>query len=207
MEPDQGKDERPPTANWAVGLRPGPAVGDLGDPGRRGRPAGGQLAAYQPDLHADRDGARDRGRDVHDLGRRAAEHEEIGKRAVVHVDIKAEELFAIGPLIVTNSMVGALLASRHPAACRPVVHAPLRVRAEPRPEPHRAADRVPGRHRARHRRQALAPVRAAHPGHLPVRPGRELAEPAAGGRHHRASGGGARGSRSSCRSCAPQPPT
>jgi F-type H+-transporting ATPase subunit a len=30
---------------------------------------------------------------------------------VVHVEIKAEELFAIGPLIVTNSMVGALLAS------------------------------------------------------------------------------------------------
>jgi F-type H+-transporting ATPase subunit a len=30
---------------------------------------------------------------------------------VVHVEIKAEELFAIGPLIVTNSMVGVLLAS------------------------------------------------------------------------------------------------
>jgi F-type H+-transporting ATPase subunit a len=30
---------------------------------------------------------------------------------VVHVEIRAEELFAIGPLIVTNSMVGALLAS------------------------------------------------------------------------------------------------
>jgi F-type H+-transporting ATPase subunit a len=30
---------------------------------------------------------------------------------VVHVDIAAEKLFAIGPLIVTNSMVGALLAS------------------------------------------------------------------------------------------------
>jgi F-type H+-transporting ATPase subunit a len=30
---------------------------------------------------------------------------------VVHVEIKAEELFAIGPLIFTNSMVGALLAS------------------------------------------------------------------------------------------------
>jgi F-type H+-transporting ATPase subunit a len=30
---------------------------------------------------------------------------------VVHVEIAAEELFAIGPLIVTNSMVGALLAS------------------------------------------------------------------------------------------------
>ena len=30
---------------------------------------------------------------------------------MVHVDIKAEQLFAIGPLIVTNSMVGALLAS------------------------------------------------------------------------------------------------
>jgi F-type H+-transporting ATPase subunit a len=30
---------------------------------------------------------------------------------VVHVEIKAEELFAIGPLIVTNSMVGALLAA------------------------------------------------------------------------------------------------
>ena len=30
---------------------------------------------------------------------------------MVHVEIKAEELFAIGPLIVTNSMVGALLAS------------------------------------------------------------------------------------------------
>jgi len=30
---------------------------------------------------------------------------------VVHVEIKAEELFAIGPLIVTNSMIGALLAS------------------------------------------------------------------------------------------------
>jgi F-type H+-transporting ATPase subunit a len=30
---------------------------------------------------------------------------------VVHVEIKAEELFAIGPLIVTNSMVGAVLAS------------------------------------------------------------------------------------------------
>jgi F-type H+-transporting ATPase subunit a len=30
---------------------------------------------------------------------------------VVHVEIKAEELFAIGPLIITNSMVGALLAS------------------------------------------------------------------------------------------------
>jgi F-type H+-transporting ATPase subunit a len=30
---------------------------------------------------------------------------------VVHVEIKAEALFAIGPLIVTNSMVGVLLAS------------------------------------------------------------------------------------------------
>jgi F-type H+-transporting ATPase subunit a len=30
---------------------------------------------------------------------------------VVHVEIKAEELFAIGPLIVTNSMVGVVLAS------------------------------------------------------------------------------------------------
>jgi F-type H+-transporting ATPase subunit a len=30
---------------------------------------------------------------------------------VVHVEIAAEELFRIGPLIVTNSMVGALLAS------------------------------------------------------------------------------------------------
>jgi F-type H+-transporting ATPase subunit a len=30
---------------------------------------------------------------------------------VVHVEIKAEELFAIGPLIVTNSMIGALVAS------------------------------------------------------------------------------------------------
>jgi F-type H+-transporting ATPase subunit a len=30
---------------------------------------------------------------------------------VVHVDIAAEKLFAIGPLTVTNSMVGALLAS------------------------------------------------------------------------------------------------
>jgi len=30
---------------------------------------------------------------------------------VVHVEIKAEELFAIGPLVVTNSMVGVLLAS------------------------------------------------------------------------------------------------
>jgi F-type H+-transporting ATPase subunit a len=30
---------------------------------------------------------------------------------VVHVEIAAEELFAIGPLIITNSMVGALLAS------------------------------------------------------------------------------------------------
>ena len=30
---------------------------------------------------------------------------------MVHVDIAAEKLFAIGPLIVTNSMVGALLAS------------------------------------------------------------------------------------------------
>jgi F-type H+-transporting ATPase subunit a len=30
---------------------------------------------------------------------------------VVHVEIRAEELFAIGPLIVTNSMIGALLAS------------------------------------------------------------------------------------------------
>ena len=30
---------------------------------------------------------------------------------MVHVEIKAEELFAIGPLIVTNSMVGVLLAS------------------------------------------------------------------------------------------------
>ena len=30
---------------------------------------------------------------------------------MVHVEIKAEELFAIGPLIVTNSMVGAVLAS------------------------------------------------------------------------------------------------
>lgn len=30
---------------------------------------------------------------------------------MVHVEIKAEELFTIGPLIVTNSMVGALLAS------------------------------------------------------------------------------------------------
>jgi F-type H+-transporting ATPase subunit a len=30
---------------------------------------------------------------------------------VVHVEIKAEELFALGPLIFTNSMVGALLAS------------------------------------------------------------------------------------------------
>ena len=30
---------------------------------------------------------------------------------MVHVEIAAEELFAIGPLIVTNSMIGALLAS------------------------------------------------------------------------------------------------
>ena len=30
---------------------------------------------------------------------------------MVHVEIRAEELFAIGPLIVTNSMIGALLAS------------------------------------------------------------------------------------------------
>jgi F-type H+-transporting ATPase subunit a len=30
---------------------------------------------------------------------------------VVHVEIAAEKLFAIGPLIVTNSMIGALLAS------------------------------------------------------------------------------------------------
>ena len=30
---------------------------------------------------------------------------------MVHVEIKAEELFSIGPLIVTNSMVGVLLAS------------------------------------------------------------------------------------------------
>ncbi|HET7082320.1 MAG TPA: F0F1 ATP synthase subunit A [Candidatus Limnocylindria bacterium] len=30
---------------------------------------------------------------------------------MVHVEIAAEELFALGPLIVTNSMVGALLAS------------------------------------------------------------------------------------------------
>ena len=30
---------------------------------------------------------------------------------MIHVEIKAEELFRIGPLIVTNSMIGALLAS------------------------------------------------------------------------------------------------
>ena len=30
---------------------------------------------------------------------------------MVHVEIKAEELFRLGPLIVTNSMIGALLAS------------------------------------------------------------------------------------------------
>lgn len=30
---------------------------------------------------------------------------------MVHVEIRAEELFAVGPLIVTNSMIGALLAS------------------------------------------------------------------------------------------------
>jgi F-type H+-transporting ATPase subunit a len=30
---------------------------------------------------------------------------------VIHVEIKAEELFRIGPLIVTNSMIGVLLAS------------------------------------------------------------------------------------------------
>lgn len=30
---------------------------------------------------------------------------------MVHVDIAAEKLFAIGPLVITNSMVGALLAS------------------------------------------------------------------------------------------------
>ena len=34
-----------------------------------------------------------------------------GEGGLVHVSIKAEELFAIGPLVVTNSMVGALLAS------------------------------------------------------------------------------------------------
>lgn len=30
---------------------------------------------------------------------------------MVHVEIAAEELFRVGPLIVTNSMIGALLAS------------------------------------------------------------------------------------------------
>ena len=30
---------------------------------------------------------------------------------MVHVQIAAEELFAIGPIVITNSMIGALLAS------------------------------------------------------------------------------------------------
>ena len=37
--------------------------------------------------------------------------EEEGGEALIHVAIKAEELFQLGPLHVTNSMVGALLAS------------------------------------------------------------------------------------------------
>ena len=37
--------------------------------------------------------------------------EEEGGESLVHVAIEAEELFAIGPLSFTNSMVGALLAS------------------------------------------------------------------------------------------------
>ncbi|MDQ4034626.1 MAG: F0F1 ATP synthase subunit A, partial [Chloroflexota bacterium] len=37
-------------------------------------------------------------------------HEEEGE-SLIHVAIKAEELFRIGPLSFTNSMVGALLAS------------------------------------------------------------------------------------------------
>ena len=52
--------------------------------------------------------------------------EEEGGESLIHVAIKAEELFSIGPLHFTNSMVGALLASlvllaaawvfvRHPA--------------------------------------------------------------------------------------------
>src|SRR3990170_900522 len=37
--------------------------------------------------------------------------EEGGGESLIHVAIEAEELFAIGPLSFTNSMVGALLAT------------------------------------------------------------------------------------------------
>ena len=38
-------------------------------------------------------------------------HEEEGGGSLIHVSIKAEPLFHIGPFEFTNSMVGALLAS------------------------------------------------------------------------------------------------
>ena len=38
--------------------------------------------------------------------------EEAAGESLIHVAISAENLFAIGPLDFTNSMVGALLASR-----------------------------------------------------------------------------------------------
>jgi len=37
--------------------------------------------------------------------------EEAGGESLIHVAISAEEVFQIGPLVVTNSMIGALLAS------------------------------------------------------------------------------------------------
>ena len=37
--------------------------------------------------------------------------EEEGGESLVHVAISAEDLFTIGPLTVTNSMIGALLTS------------------------------------------------------------------------------------------------
>ena len=106
---------------------------------------------------------------------------------LVHVAIKAETLFTIGPLVVTNSMIGALLASLVLLAARGS-SCGSRHRAGPRAVPDRAAGRVAGRHRVRGSSKRWRSYVPLIFGHLPVHPDRQLAQPAAGRRHHRLAG-------------------
>ncbi len=77
---------------------------------------------------------------------------------LIHVAIKAETLFTIGPLEVTNSMVGALLASAILLVDGVGLRPPAGDGSQPAAEPDRVADRVARRYR-RELNQPLARLR------------------------------------------------
>ncbi len=70
-------------------------------------------------------------------------------RAVIHVEIAAETLFTIGGFEVTNSMVGAVLASLLLLAGAWYIQRRSAARPAPAAEPARAARGVGRRHRRR----------------------------------------------------------